>query len=86
MVTSVASTIDQNCTYIRNPNYPSALDSTSSLTYTIKKCSQDVCQVRLDFISFTIAGPSDTAEAANYACTDTFIASVSFQNFFQFLH
>ena len=39
---SSASTITQNCSYIRNPNYPAALDSTSTITYTIQKCSSGI--------------------------------------------
>ncbi len=39
LVTSTGATINQNCTYIRNPNFPSVYSSTSSLTYTIHKCS-----------------------------------------------
>ena len=33
------STINQNCSYIRNPGFPSAFTATSSVTYTIQKCS-----------------------------------------------
>ncbi len=39
-VTSTSgSTITQNCTYIQNPGYPSAYGGTSSVSYTIQKCS-----------------------------------------------
>jgi hypothetical protein len=48
---------------------------TSSLTYTINKCSADVCTVRLDFETFTTVGPADTAETSGGACTDSFVAS-----------
>ena len=30
--------ISQNCSYIRNPNYPSAYEDSSSLSFTIQKC------------------------------------------------
>ena len=33
------STIMQNCSYIRNPSFPSSYTGTSSVTYTIQKCS-----------------------------------------------
>ena len=38
------STITQNCSYIRNPNYPNPLTDTSALSYTIQKCdpSKDI--------------------------------------------
>ena len=32
------ATISQNCSYIRNPNYPNALTDTSSISYTVQKC------------------------------------------------
>ena len=39
LVTEAGTTINQNCTYIRNPGFPSAYGSTSSVAYTINKCS-----------------------------------------------
>ena len=39
LVSATGSTISQNCSYIRNPGYPSAYTSTSSVSYTINKCS-----------------------------------------------
>ena len=38
LVSASGSTISQNCTYIRNPGFPTAYSSTSSVTYTISKC------------------------------------------------
>ena len=32
-------TITQNCSYIQNPNFPSALDELDNVRYTIEKCS-----------------------------------------------
>ena len=32
-------TVTQNCTYIRNPDYPSPYGQTSTIRYTITKCS-----------------------------------------------
>ena len=50
-----SSTISTNTTYIRNPNYPSSYtpSSTGSCVYTINKVSDDVCQLRLDFQTFS---------------------------------
>ena len=31
--------ITQNCSYIQNPSYPSSYSDTTSLTYTVRKCS-----------------------------------------------
>ena len=75
VVTATSTTIDQNCTYIQNPSFPSVYASQTSLTYEINKCSSDVCAVRLDFEAFQIAGPTLTTEVAGGACVDSFVAS-----------
>jgi len=69
------STISQNCSYIRNPNYPDAYTDTNSLAFNIVKCSSDVCYLRLDFESFDINGLSESLEYDNtnmnlVACQD----------------
>merc|ERR1711899_513401 len=76
------TTINYNDTYIQNPSYPSTYGETNSLTYTVNKCSDDVCFLRLDFETFVNQGPSDTNEAAAApdaasACTDTFTVTTS---------
>merc|ERR1712227_509836 len=50
-----STTISTNTTYIRNPNYPSSYtpSSTGSCAYTISKISDDICQLRLDFQTFS---------------------------------
>lgn len=58
----------QNCTYIRNPGFNGNLDGEAACTYTIEKCSPDVCQFRLDFDTFNIRGPDDATEAAGGEC------------------
>ena len=35
---SSGGTISQNCSYIRNPNYPSAYSDTSAVNFIIQKC------------------------------------------------
>ena len=49
------ASISNNATYIRNPGYPSSYtpSSTGSCQYTISKASDDVCQLRLDFQTFS---------------------------------
>ena len=39
LVTTTGATINQNCTYLRNPSFPSVYSTTSSLSYTVSKCS-----------------------------------------------
>ena len=75
VVTSTSDTISQNSTYIQNPGFPSVYSETSSLTYTINKCSSDVCAVRLDFETFTTRGPTSTEEASGGVCSDSFVVS-----------
>ena len=38
-ILSSEGTVSQNCTYIRNPDYPSPYGQTSTIRYTITKCS-----------------------------------------------
>ena len=69
------STINQNCTYIQNPSFPSAYSDTASVTYTIQKCCASVCAVRLDFETFTTLGPTSTAESSGGVCVDSFVVT-----------
>ncbi len=70
-----SSTISENCSYIQNPGFPSVYSATSTATYTINKCSSDVCDVRLDFETFNIVGPASTEEPTGGVCTDSFVLS-----------
>jgi len=70
-VSTCSSTIDKNNTYIQNPGFPSSYtpSSTGTCVYTIKKCSDDICQLRFDFQTFTgLTSETDTTPA----CTDSF--------------
>jgi len=70
-VSTSGSEISQNCSYIVNPNFPSnyAPSSTpTTLTYTIKKCSDDICRIRLDYDLFVLTTPN-TANAQTGQCT-----------------
>lgn len=62
LLTSV--TIDENRTYVENPLFPSYETSGAgtTITYTISKMRSDICQIRLDFENFSIAGPGNTGE------------------------
>jgi len=63
------TSISTNTTYIRNPGYPSSYTATSASTcsYTIKKVSDDICQLRLDFQTFSGFATATTVST----CTDT---------------
>ncbi|XP_059088965.1 uncharacterized protein LOC131885059 [Tigriopus californicus] len=45
-------TSSENCTYLQQSG------SSNPCTFTICKCSSNICRIRLDFVSFSIAGPS----------------------------
>jgi len=79
--TTSGSTISQNCSYIQSPNFPSTFTSTdaTSLTYTISKCSNDVCALRLDFLTFTTERSTAAAPAENLACGDPFTITTTSQ-------
>ncbi|XP_022920246.2 uncharacterized protein [Onthophagus taurus] len=53
------ATSSYNNTYFVNTNFPSTVTGTGSdrCVYTIKQCNSDICQVRIDFISATLAQP-----------------------------
>ncbi|XP_026461329.1 uncharacterized protein LOC113363056 [Ctenocephalides felis] len=71
MATCGASVL-QNGTYFVNPNHPNPTDSTGSCQITVPKLGPDVCQIRLDFETFSIAGP----DPASHVCTaDRFLVS-----------
>jgi len=58
------SVISQNVSYIVNPSYPSNYAPTTTpatLSYTINKCSCDVCRIRLDFEDFQLTAPTSAS-------------------------
>ncbi|KAJ8925003.1 hypothetical protein NQ315_001168 [Exocentrus adspersus] len=48
-----------NNTYFVSPGYPNAYTNTSTCTFTIRKCGPDICQVRIDFLTFNLAQPNE---------------------------
>jgi len=74
-------TANQNCTYIRNENFPTAVTTAGSCEYKIEKCDDAVCTLRLDFEEFSIASWAAAAGGAvqtdtDFTCaTDTFVVS-----------
>ncbi|XP_059081757.1 uncharacterized protein LOC131879445 [Tigriopus californicus] len=68
---SSGGTTAQNCTYIRNDNFPSGLIGNDDQSFTINKCSCDVCYLRLDFLTFSILGMADSEEIMGGMCVDS---------------
>ena len=69
--------MSQNCSYLKNPGYPSAYTSTSSCQFTIDKCDSSVCDLRLDFEKFTTNGPAATDETDGGLCQDMLTVTVN---------
>merc|ERR1712018_1123825 len=66
---SPGGTVTQNCTFIENVDFPAAEANTAAYTYTVTKCSTEICQIRLDFLTANLAQPT----AGTGVCTgDTF--------------
>lgn len=65
------ATITENRTYLQSLLYPAIETATAAITYTINKMQSDICQVRLDFDNFAIAGPTATDETGGVAATYT---------------
>lgn len=72
VLATCGQSVRENCTYFVNTNFPQPLDGTGSCQLTIHKSSPNICQIRLDFDQFNIAGP----EPINNVCdNDQFIVS-----------
>ncbi|XP_015186546.1 PREDICTED: uncharacterized protein LOC107071777 [Polistes dominula] len=56
---SCGSTTNINNTYFINPGYPTTYKGGERCTITINKCNSDICQIRLDFIDFSLAQPNE---------------------------
>jgi hypothetical protein len=73
----VTATFSENRTRLRNTEFPSAAAATAitTIVYTVNKMKDDICQLRLDFTTFNIAGPANTVESIGTAtgthCVDT---------------
>jgi hypothetical protein len=72
---TTAATIKENRTLLRNSEYPTYATATTAqtITYTINKMQSDICQIRLDFKDFLVAGPWTFSEniptATGNVCT-----------------
>jgi len=53
-------TVTQNCSFIQNVDYPSAEAAAQTCNYMVTKCSSDICQIRLDFVTTGLGQPTST--------------------------
>jgi len=80
---AATATISENRTRLRNTEYPSITTATTAQTivYTVNKMNADICQIRLDFSNFIIAGPAVTTEnipaAASTICQDGLVLATT---------
>jgi len=80
---AVSASISENRTRLRNAEYPTITTATTaqSIVYTINKMKSDICQIRLDFTTFVVAGPSVTTEliptAVTTVCQDSLTLATS---------
>jgi len=65
--------VKENCSYVQNEGFPTALtgDTASTCNYKIEKCDPKVCTLRLDFESFTILAGTASLDKDS-ECQDTF--------------
>jgi len=52
-------TVTQNCSFIQNVDYPSAEAAAQTCNYMVTKCSSDICQIRLDFVTTGLGQPNN---------------------------
>jgi hypothetical protein len=64
-VSASGTSVDQNCTYLQNPSYPTTYTTAGTVTYSVSPCQDDICQMRLDFDNF------DITETTAGVCTDS---------------
>merc|ERR1719189_2397414 len=82
-VDECGGTAKENCTYIRNADWPNALTGAPEnerCDFTVEKCKEEVCSLRLDFETFNIqAGNPATAASQDgvAACRDTFTVELT---------
>jgi len=77
-VSTCGTTITRNNTYWVQPGYSSnnaSYTTAGQCSVNVQKCSPDICQLRLDFITFDIADPDANAGTATQCLTDIFTVS-----------
>merc|ERR1712223_1678218 len=80
---AASATITENRTRLRNKESPSIATATTAQTivYTVNKMNADICQIRLDFTNFVVAGPAVTTEliptGASTVCQDSLVLATS---------
>nr|CAG4643746.1 EOG090X01OT [Lepidurus arcticus] len=78
IITKCGQTTNKNCTYFQNPGTSTVgYSSAGQCMINIQKCSDDICQLRVDFMTFTI---SQNEPHDNKCLLDTFTVSGASNN------
>ncbi|KAK5640484.1 hypothetical protein RI129_011295 [Pyrocoelia pectoralis] len=64
---SCGATSSNNNTYFQNPSFPNIFTGANTCSLTVQRCSEDICQIRIDFLSFSLAQPNGDGVCANDA-------------------
>jgi len=84
-VDTCGGTVSRNCTYIESPSFPSDYSTTGDCSYTVSRCQDDICQIRLDFTSVKLQQPVSGTSTTSADCSDTKLditAGTTSQNIF----
>lgn len=65
------SRVTRNNTYIRSPGFPGTTTTSATYSHTIRPISSSICQIRFDFDTFEIGGPTTTGTPLGDCLTDT---------------
>lgn len=72
VMATCGNVVRENGTYFVSPKHPDFYEGTGSCQLTINKINPNICQFRLDFDHFVLAGP----ETQNHVCnSDQFLVS-----------
>jgi len=79
-IDTCGETVSQNCSYIRNEGFPTALSTitTADCEFKVEKCNPDVCTLRLDFEDFAIDSWAATSTLDSvFKCRDKLAITTS---------
>ncbi|XP_046449578.1 uncharacterized protein LOC124198011 [Daphnia pulex] len=67
-IQTCGQTTSLNSTYWQNPGYTNTYTTAGQCSLYVTKSSSDICQLRLDFIGFTLANPDTAAKLTAGQC------------------
>ena len=71
---SCGAVVGQNCSYVTNPGYPAAYTAgTEPCFFRVNKCAQNICHIKLEYETFSIAGPVFDAVSRGQCTQDSFM-------------